>query len=217
MKHLILFFSLFSLPLISSDSEQRFTQLYREAKWGLNEKGEGFSGAGSTVREAAPYMKFLQDFIKKNKIKTILDVGCGDWTFSQHMDWNGAKYTGIDIVRSVIEKNKAKFSSSKVKFLHSDGMEIDLPKADLLICKDVLQHLPNHEIFKFLKQIGKFKHCLITNDVEADTKSSDNSEKWDLTYGRKLDLTQDPFKLKGQKAFTYTSGWDTKQVLYVKN
>ena len=31
-----------------------------------NEKGEGTSGDGSKVRNAAPYMKFLQDFIKKN-------------------------------------------------------------------------------------------------------------------------------------------------------
>ncbi len=217
MNRLALLTLLYTLPLISNTSEERFTTIYREAKWGVNEKGEGFSGCGSTVREAAPYMKFLQDFIKKNKIKTIVDVGCGDWTFSQYVDWNGAKYTGIDVVRAVIDKNNAQFSTKKISFIHSDGMDMNLPKADLIICKDVLQHLPDSEIEKFLKQLHKFKHCLITNDVDPTTKTSENSEEVDLTYGRHLDLTKAPFNLRGTKAFTYTSGWDTKQVLHVKN
>ncbi|NGX48380.1 MAG: hypothetical protein K1000chlam3_01771, partial [Chlamydiae bacterium] len=194
-------------------SEEAFTKIYETKHWGANEKGEGFSGPGSTVRSAAPYMKFVQDFIKKHNIRTIVDVGCGDWTFSQYMDWNGAEYTGYDIVKSVIEKNTEKFASSKVAFVHGDATKLDLPAADLLICKDVLQHLPNAEILAFLKQASKFKHCLITNDINPSGKNN-----WDIPHGswHYVDLSGDPFNAKGGKIFRYTDA-TTKLVFHIEN
>ena len=217
MKSLLLILLSSLSPLFSNeDIEATFTQYYENASWGRNEHGEGYSGPGSQVSNTARYMKFLQDFVKKNKIKTIVDVGCGDWTFSQYLDWNGAEYTGIDIVKPVIEKNIKKFSSPKVRFIHSNGIEMDLPKADLLICKDVLQHLPDREIHKFLKQLSKYKHCLITNDIDPKTKSSENIELSDFTCGRFMDLTKYPFNLEGRKVLSYKAGMSTKQVLHIK-
>ncbi|NGX59354.1 MAG: Trans-aconitate 2-methyltransferase [Chlamydiae bacterium] len=167
MKKIALF--LFFSPLFAeSQSEQVFTQIYETQSWGANEDSMGFSGPGSTVRSAAPYMKFLQDFIKKYNIRTIVDVGCGDWTFSQYIDWNGAKYTGFEIVKNIIEKNNEQFANANINFVHGDATKLDLPKADLLICKDVLQHLPNADIQDFLKKISKFKHCLLTNDINLN-------------------------------------------------
>ena len=42
------------------------------------------------------------------KIKSVCDIGCGDWQFSQYIDFKGFKYTGIDCVKSVIDENKKK-------------------------------------------------------------------------------------------------------------
>ncbi|NGX27579.1 MAG: hypothetical protein K940chlam6_01517, partial [Chlamydiae bacterium] len=191
--------------------EEAFTKIYETKHWGANEKGEGFSGPGSTVRSAAPYMKFVQDFIKKHNIRTIVDVGCGDWTFSQYMDWNDAQYTGYDIVKSVIEKNTEKFAGSKVTFIHGDATKLDLPAADLLICKDVLQHLPNAEILAFLKQASKFKHCLITNDIHDINNGDIPHGNW-----RYIDLSQTPFNVKGKEVFRYTDA-TTKLVFHIEN
>jgi len=80
-----------------------------------------------------------------------------------------------------------------------------------------LQHLPNKEVKAFLPQLKKFKHCLITNDVDPQTLTSKNS---DIHVGnvRWLDLTMPPFKVKGRKVLTYKTddGRDTKQVLHIR-
>jgi len=54
------------------------------------------SGPGSTKEYTIQYREFLSKFIKDNKIKTILDIGCGDFQMNEHFDWIDYDYTGID-------------------------------------------------------------------------------------------------------------------------
>jgi SAM-dependent methyltransferase len=198
---------------VKNEGEMIFDQIYKYGLWGRNKEGEGFSGEGSTPENTILYKKFLEDFIQYNEIQTVLDVGCGDWTFSQHVQWGKTQYTGIDVVKSVIEKNKMKFSSPNMTFLHCDPNFTDLPSADLLICKDVLQHLSNETITLLLNQLSKYKYCLITND---------NCE-WNLNKQiqtgdhRGLDLQKPPFNVKGVKILTFPSGFVTKHVFYIQD
>lgn len=201
---------------INSNIEKAFTAVYEQALWGCNEEGVGFSGTGSAVQYAAPYMSFLQNFLKTNNIRSVVDIGCGDWTFSRFINWGDISYTGIDIVKSVIDRNKERFSSPNITFIHGDGTYEDLPAADLLICKDVLQHLSNESVAEFLKHTGKFKHCLITNDIDFGGFGGNNLQIVDGDH-RMLDLSQPPFNVRGEKVFTYPSQCVTKQVLHIKH
>jgi hypothetical protein len=90
-----------------------------------------------------------------------------------------------------------------------------LPKADLLICKDVLQHLPYEDIQKIIKQFDKFKYCIVINDVDPVKLTCENV---DIPRGhyRCLDLTKPPFSLIGRKVLVYASGNETKQLLLIK-
>lgn len=200
----------------NENAEKIFTSIYDQGAWGKDEKGQGISGSGSLVENASLYMKFLEDFVKANEIKTIVDVGCGDWSFSRYINWNSARYLGVDVVKSVIERNQSAFTSPTVTFVQADTLNTPLPAADLLICKDVLQHLNNEDVKVFLGQLSHFKHCLITNDVDPQTFSSLNQ---DITRGdyRNLDLTKPPFNLKGVKILNFRSGYVFKQVLYISN
>jgi SAM-dependent methyltransferase len=216
---IVLFFNLsVSLNLLNADqsAEEIFTYIYDKGVWGCNEEGLGSSGTGSTVQNTEPYMKFLQNFLIENKITSVVDVGCGDWTFSQHIDWGNIHYTGYDVVKHVIERNQIKFSSPTIQFIHADISLIAFPSADLLICKDVLQHLPLKDISLFLKQIHKFRYCLITNDVDSDTLTSYNSECPRGAY-RSLDLTNAPFNVQGTKLLNFLSYNVMKQVLLIEN
>lgn len=176
--------------------------------------GQGASGTGSSLESAAPYIQFVEAFIRANEIQSVVDFGCGDWTFSRTINWGKAHYMGIDVVKSVIERNQALYSTPGRQFIHADGISFDLPPADLLLCKDVLQHLTEEDIFLFLEQIKKFKHCLITNDVDHLTWSSTNPP---IQRGgaRPIDLTKPPFNIPGVKVLTYNSSGYLKQVLYV--
>jgi SAM-dependent methyltransferase len=192
-----------------------FDQVYKTGRWGRNAAGEGFSGAGSSEKATALYREFLTQFMKEHGVTSVVDAGCGDWTFSQLVDWTGIDYKGYDIVGSVIEQDKQKFAKPNIQFFQADIIEADLPPADLLISKHVLQHLPNADVKKFLvKQLPKYKHILLTDGVDRATLSAPNV---DIPIGdyRLLDPTQPPFDIPGIKALTYLDGGTMHQVVYI--
>jgi len=198
------------------NSEKVFSEIYENGWWGFNEEGKGFSGIGSTLHNNEVYISFIQDFVKKNKIKTIVDAGCGDWTFSKEVDWGDAEYLGLDVVKSVIDEDIRKYSSDKIKFKQFDLLTEPLPPADLLICKDVLMHLTNGDIQNFLTKIKNYKHCLFTHNI-ADVDQSNVNKEINRGWFRELDLTAPPFNLKGVKVLTYDTDHSVKQIVYYGN
>lgn len=186
-------------------AEEIFTNIYKNKVWGQNSDGQGTSGDGSTLEATQLYRTFLQDFFKAYKIHSVVDVGCGDWEFSRTINWDGIKYTGYDVVKFLIEQNQTRYGTPNINFVHANAVHARIPKADLLICKDVLQHLSNTDISTFTKKLGQFKFCLITNDVNATTGTSDNIDIPTGSY-RHLDLTAPPFNLKAVKIFTFYAG-----------
>lgn len=196
-----------------ASNESVFTGIYKTAAWGRNEEGKGFSGDGSVLENATPYVSFLEEFIKKNDIQSVVDLGCGDWTLSQHLNWSGIQYIGIDVVKFVIENNQKLYSAPNIRFIHADATQFDLPEGDLLICKDVLQHLSNEDILKILKQRAKFKHCLFVNDVTRSNSARMNA-KIDSGELRPLDLSKAPFYLKGEKVLKYLAHHNNEKVVF---
>ena len=149
-----------------------------------------------------------------NNIRSVVDAGCGDWEFSQAIDWTGIEYNGFDIVEDVIKANIAKHSAPNVSFAVANIVKDPLPKADLLIVKHVLQHIPNAEVHQFLPQLRKYKHVLLVNSVDPKTLSGSNK---DTTVGgyRHLELTRPPFNLRGNKVLAYTDDLNAHVVLHL--
>ena len=75
------------------------------------------SGKGSNINRALFLKESLKTFFKKNKIKNIVDIGCGDfnWMNSLLKEIDYDTYLGIDIVESLIKKI---IKISKVKKLN---------------------------------------------------------------------------------------------------
>jgi 2-polyprenyl-3-methyl-5-hydroxy-6-metoxy-1,4-benzoquinol methylase len=164
-----------------------FSKIYKEDLW------HGGSGAGSKLENVKEYVEILQKYIDKPEVKTVLDLGCGDWQFSKFLDLSSVSYLGVDVVESVIESNSTSYSASNIKFISRDITTYEVPKADLIICKDVLQHLCNKDVVNILvKIITSSKFSLITNDFNPE-----NTENKDIDNGdyRCLDLTLSPFYL----------------------
>jgi SAM-dependent methyltransferase len=148
------------IPDATNNVETAFREIYSNQSWG---QGTG-SGEGSDPIRNRRYVHLIQDFIRAKKIKTVVDLGCGDWQFSRQIDWGGASYVGIDIVPSVVENLTAQYARDGIRFVHGNIVNCDLPQADLAICKDVLQHLPNDLIFAFLARLRQFRYAILTND-----------------------------------------------------
>ena len=171
-----------------------FSQIYNKNLWGNG------SGWGSHELHTKGYRDFLHKFLAEKSIKSVVDLGCGDWQIARHMNWDGIQYLGIDVVGSVIEENRKNFSSGNIEFQCIDVVgEKQLPKADLIIIKDVLQHWPIKEIIEFLPKISSYKYALITNCILG------NNLNGDIDFGgfRPLDLHDTPFNCNCERVFSF--------------
>jgi hypothetical protein len=82
------------------------------------------------------------------------------------LDWAGVEYLGLDVVPEIVERNRSRFGQSNVRFEVSSSPEA-LPEGDLLLSKEVLQHLPNSIIAEYLSVIRrKYRVALLTNAIE---------------------------------------------------
>jgi SAM-dependent methyltransferase len=187
-----------------------FNRIYAEGSWGKDVTGRGTSGSGSTLEITREYRAYVEDFMKQHAIKSVVDAGCGDWNFSSAMDWGEASYLGVDIASDVIDAVRKRHETGKIKFQVGDITE-DLPAADLLISKDVLQHLSNELVHKFIKnnlRKGKYKWAILTNDRGRPPQNLDI-----LPGGyRVIDLAAAPFEVKGLVDLPIKFGAETGKI-----
>jgi SAM-dependent methyltransferase len=178
--------------------EEHFTKIYRSQDWGHG------SGVGARPDRTVEYRAFLQRFIIDNHVRSVVDLGCGDWQFSRHLDWSNVRYLGIDVVAAVIERNRREFAKDNIAFEEFESLAT-LPPADLLLCKDVLQHLPNELVKEYLTTFKtKYKFSLITNDDEPK-----DLQNIDIDVGgwRTLRLEREPFCESGSVVLAWTVPW----------
>ena len=174
----------------TNDLIKVFTEVYETHQWGDNDNPnyEGSSGSGSSLAfNEKTYIPFMQNFFKEYKIKSVVDLGCGDFIIGLLLyGKTNIDYTGYDAYKGVIDYNNNKFKdNNNFHFIHSDFTSVqnrkNINKADLCIIKDVLQHLPNNTVIKFLDYITKskkFKYILLINSSVSrnyikDIKSGD--------------------------------------------
>jgi len=161
-----------------------FETIYEKQIWGNG------SGGGSSAEYNRQYIHLLRNFMIKNHIKSVVDLGCGDWQCTEliykHLP---LEYLGLDCVKSVVEENMKKFP--KYKFECCDFLNEEIPAAEVYILKDVLQHWSPKQIVEFLTKLTKksFKFIIITNccDQKENYKNEDvDLEKKSLTHTIKL-------------------------------
>ena len=187
---------------------QTFNRIYTEGVWGRDAAGEGTSGTGSTLEITRQYRAYVQDFLKTHRVTSVVDAGCGDWTFSSTIDWGSASYLGVDIASDVIDTVRRKHEKGRITFRVGDITE-ELPAADLLISKDVLQHLPNELVHKFIRnnlKKGKYKWVLLTND-----RGGANGDTVPGGY-RAINLAAPPFDVTGLVDLPITFGKEVTKV-----
>ncbi|MEP6512467.1 MAG: class I SAM-dependent methyltransferase [Parafilimonas sp.] len=150
-------------------NEQIFTKVYSDKKWDANLKStdEFYSGPGSHEKCADDYVDYLIDFIRKNNIQSITDIGCGDFAVGYKITTAHPQiiYNGCDVVKSLIERNAMKYGSRNLHFLYLDAAKDALPAAEMATIRQVLQHLSNKDISLILNKIKQYKYVLVTEHL----------------------------------------------------
>lgn len=151
---------------ISWPTKDVMEQIYDQSLWGGKEF-DFYSGIGSHDPMIVNiYVKTVTNFLKSHDHKmTICDIGCGDFNIGQHIFKYSKKYFAIDIVEELIERNKIKFKTKNLEFLCLDIANDVLPKADVIIIRQVLQHLSNNEIQQILNRLKTCKYIILTEHL----------------------------------------------------
>lgn len=177
----------YRLLLKVASNQGMFTLIYDKNLW--NEQ-ESVSGPGSTLGATKNIRAALPELFKKFRIKSMLDIPCGDFNWMQFVEINGIDYTGADIVKELIEKNNRQFASENKRFQVLDLIKDPLPKTDLILCRDGLVHLSDKEIKQAVKNIKKSgsKYLLTTSFTGKEFNPAKGATHW-----RPLNFRISPF------------------------
>jgi len=198
-------------PDEADDARDTFVQIYNAEAWG------GGSGVGSARDATAPYRDVLQRLVRSQDVAAVVDVGCGDWQLGALVDWSTVTYTGLDVVPAVIEANQHRYGQPGVQFELADARHAQLPVADLLLVKDVLQHWPNGDIGAFLHtHLDRYRYVLLTNDVASVHWPGPVNADMALGGWRTLDLEVAPFQQPAvwRNDYDVRGEWTKRMLLY---
>jgi SAM-dependent methyltransferase len=142
-----------SVDHLRGDRRRRFSTIYESAWWAFGDRNqESLSGNGSALEATSTVRRDLPTILTGLNAKNLLDVGCGDFNWMKEVVLPCA-YVGVDIVPSVIEANRARHSSDRRDFLCLDAVDDELPKADVVLCREVLFHLSFSDARNLLSNI----------------------------------------------------------------
>jgi len=147
-------------------TKDAMVQIYENNLWGGNQS-EFFSGDGSHNSELVnPYLETVNSFLAAFETPPVIcDLGCGDFNIGKELVKYSKKYIAIDIVPELIAHNKKTFKAENLEFHSLDIAKDELPSADCVILRQVLQHLSNAEIKSVVEKLYDFKYVILTEHL----------------------------------------------------
>lgn len=140
-----------------------------EQYWEKRYQKGGNSGSGSYNHLAHFKAEIINDFVSKNSIKIVCELGSGDG--NQLLLTKYPHYIGYDISPTIIEKAKSKFSDDPTKeFKHLKLIENNI--SDLSLSLDVIYHLVEDHIFE------DYMHKLFNSSKEYVIIYSSNQDQY---------------------------------------
>ena len=185
-------------------TKKAMEQIYDQNLWGGN-KDEIYSGSGShSPKIVQPYLEGVINFLKSFKQPIIvLDLGCGDFNVGRQLLAFSKKIIAVDIAENVINYNKAKFANNSLEFQCLDISKDDLPRADVVILRQVLQHVSNKEVHSVLNKLKEYKYVILTehlpNQEFVPNKDIISGQGIRIKNQSGLIITKEPFNFKYKK------------------
>lgn len=158
--------------------EAIFNDIYETAAWSQAADGSKYSsGPGSEPAVTQGYEDFVIAYINANpSVAQIVDIGCGDFQVANRilsrLD-RKVSYIGCDVASKVIAYNQATHGREGVEFRHVDASQGPLPSGDLVLVREVFQHLSNAAIHQSLDNMrSAYPVAIITEAVWKTPKAT---------------------------------------------
>jgi hypothetical protein len=168
--------------------EEIFTEYYKTNFW---KNSESVSGDGSTLDYTETLRGELPGLFERLNVHSILDAPCGDYNWFRYVNRKpDVTYVGGDVVPELIQRNQDLYGDHRTSFIQIDITRDPLPVTDIWLCRDVLFHFSNEDVFLTLKNFinSRVEHLFTSSHTECQ-------ENTDITTGRfrLLNLELPPF------------------------
>ena len=165
-----------------------FGRIHDAKSW----RGSSVSGTGSDPDATGPLLAALPPLLADLGVRTILDAPCGDGNWMAELDYPLDHYTGIDVVPAVVASAAAAHGGPTREYRVGDLIHGPLPRADLVLCRDCLVHLPLAESLEALANIRRSgaTWLLATTFPTREANPDIRMGRW-----RPLNLCRPPFSL----------------------
>jgi glycosyltransferase involved in cell wall biosynthesis len=124
-----------------------------DAREGWRVGGDSSSDPGSQRARTRGLQRELPKLLARLGVSTVLDLGCGDFNWMRDVELGVDLYTGVDVVFDVVLENRLRHGGPRRRFLFRDLTRDPVPRADLVLCRDVLIHLPDDDLVHAMEAI----------------------------------------------------------------
>lgn len=172
----------------TKERKKAFEEVFRSSKWASLESR---SGSGSNISNTGELRRIVNEFLVEHKSSQpliVADLGCGDGNWVKEIDFGNSVYLGIDIVPEIIRRNL--FLYPQHSYREADVVDDRLPRADLVICKDLLTHLSNTDCKKLIHNIIGSKSRFLLASSSPETA---HNIQGSLAGHRHINLELSPF------------------------
>lgn len=152
------------------------------AYWEKRYADGGNSGAGSYNRLAEFKAEILNEFVKENKVRNVIEWGCGDGNQLKLAKY--PMYIGFDVSMSAIKMCKEKFlMDATKKFIWCGGENFkNNDIADLAISLDVIFHLVENGVYEqYMKRLFSSSRkfvCIYASNFDEQTAEHVKNRKF---------------------------------------
>jgi hypothetical protein len=165
-----------------------FTDIFVKDRWG---DIESRSGPGSSLHQTSFIRDELANLLEDRGVRHLLDIPCGDFHWMKEVRLpSGLIYIGGEIVEAMVNQNNGRYSNNIISFRKLNLLSDQLPKSDLVLCRDCFVHFSFSDIFGAIRNIKMSgSACLLTTHFTGDRKNHDiRTGEW-----RPISLTSPPF------------------------
>ena len=192
--------------VILNSNREIFTHVYQNKLWGVaspEDESLFYSGPGSSDPQIVdPYVDAVKRFFSSPSTKKkAVDLGCGDFRVGSRIADSFDPYIACDVVPELVHFNQRHWKHLHVEFRVVDLVKDEIPDGDVLIVRQVLQHLSNNDINVFTQSIPRgFSYLLVTEHIPSERDFLANKDKASgsdirLSSGSGVVLTKPPFSM----------------------
>ncbi len=166
-----------------------FTDIYLRGRW--RGSRPTLSGPGSDLEQTARLRSELPKLLEEIRADSFMDAPCGDLFWMRELRLPVTRYIGVDIVSEMISRNRREFGDEVRSFMVADLVSDELPRVDVILCRDCLVHLTFTDALRVLTNFKRSGSTYLLTTTFTGRERNDDTDR--VGGWRPLNLVKPPF------------------------